>query len=123
MYNFILADLNVAEADIAKAGTTNKTLPSVGVVYVLKARLYMWVEDYVNAQSYAEKAIAAGSYTPLTRDQWLNTKTGFNTLATSSWMWGSHMLGDDDVVKNGRSVEHTSELQSPPSTSYAAYCL
>ena len=57
IYNFILEDLNKAEEYLANFARPTKTLPDLAVVYGLKARLYMWVEDYANAKQYARKAI------------------------------------------------------------------
>lgn len=40
---------------------------------------------YAKASEYAQKVIAAG-YTPVTRAQWYDTSTGFNT-ANQAWVW------------------------------------
>ncbi|MDE5811693.1 MAG: RagB/SusD family nutrient uptake outer membrane protein [Muribaculaceae bacterium] len=42
-------------------------------------------EAYAKAADYARKAINMG-YTPLTKSQWFDTTTGFNT-PNNSWMW------------------------------------
>lgn len=99
MYEFILADLTAAESYIVELKRSAKSLPNLAVVYGLKARLYMWVADYANAKIYARKAI--GSYTPMTESQWLSTTKGFNDLSVESWMWGSQMQKEDDVVQSG----------------------
>jgi len=101
MFNFILSDLNKAEEYVPKSARLAKVFPDLAVVYGLKARLYMWVGDYANAQTNARKAINTGGYVPTTKDQWLNKTTGFNDLSTPSWMWGSQMMAEDDVVKTG----------------------
>lgn len=101
MYEFILSDLNAAETYIPNLQRSTKTLPDLSVVYGLKARLYMWVGDYANAREYARKAIAQSGATPMTEAQWLSTTNGFNDLSVSSWMWGSQMQEEDDVVKSG----------------------
>ena len=101
IYNFILEDLNKAEEYLANFARPTKTLPDLAVVYGLKARLYMWVEDYANAKQYARKAIDESGATPTTRDQWLSTTNGFNDISISSWMFGSTMRKEDDVVQTG----------------------
>jgi tetratricopeptide (TPR) repeat protein len=118
MYEFILSDFNKAEEYIGKAARMEKTLPDLSVLYGLKARLYMWVGDYSNAKTYARKAIDAGNYTPTTKTQWLDTNTGFNDLSTSSWMWGSQMRAEDDVVQTGI-VNWTSWMSNEAQFGYA----
>lgn len=99
MAEFILSDLNKAEEYIVHLTNAAKTLPHLDVVYGLKARYYMWLEDYANAKKYAREAINASSTTPMTAEQWLNTSTGFNDI--SCWMWGSQLQAEDAAVKSG----------------------
>jgi hypothetical protein len=101
MAEFIENDLNVAEAYIDNISRLDKTMPDLAVVYGLKARLYMWLEDYPKAATYARKAIDLGKYTPLTQAEWTNVQTGFNTLSTSAWMWGMQTSKEDRVVTSG----------------------
>ena len=100
MKSFIEEDLNNAEMYIDKLKDTNgKTLPNLACVYGLKARLYMWIEDYAKAQEYARKAINAADVGPMTQEECLNTTTGFNV--TGPWMWGAQQTTEDDVVQTG----------------------
>lgn len=99
MAEFILSDLDFAEQNIDKLEESSKTLPHLDVVYGLKARLYMWLEDYPKAKEYARKAINATGVSPMTETQCLSTSKGFNDI--SCWMWGSQMVSEDDVVKTG----------------------
>lgn len=101
MFDFILSDLDKAEEYIVNLDRSAKTLPDLSVVYGLKARLYMWVADYPKAQEYARKAIDTSGAVPMTEDQWLSTTNGFNDISVSSWLWGSQMQSEDDVVKTG----------------------
>lgn len=101
MYEFILSDLDLAEEYIVHLARSAKTLPNLTVAYGLKARMYMWMANYGEAKKYARNAIAEGNYVPTTETQWLNTSTGFNDITTASWMWGSQMQEEDDVVKSG----------------------
>ena len=81
----------------------NKTLPDLACVYGLYARLYMWVENYPKAAEYAKMAYTqhGGVSTITTESEWLNTATGFNTLATSSWMWGAKLESENAAVQSG----------------------
>ena len=88
MASYLTSQLTWAEELLEDAKISDKIQASLAVVYGLKARLYMWLGDYAQAQMNAERAIAKGDYTPLTRDQWLDTTNGFNNRTLSSWMWG-----------------------------------
>lgn len=100
MAKFIEDDLNNAEKYIVNLNETNKTLPHLDCVYGLKARLYMWLEDYAKAQEYAEKAIEETSLTrPMNEDEMLNTSKGFNDI--SKWMWGGALVKENDAVQTG----------------------
>lgn len=100
MRNFILDDLDKAEQYIVDLPSTNgKTLPDLACVYGLKARLYMWVEDYPNAQKYARLAIDNASVNPMTRNDCLNTTTGFNDI--TKWMWGATQNSETSTVQTG----------------------
>lgn len=94
MGKFILDDLNEAEKLLADFKPANKSLPDLSVIYGLKTRLYMWLEDYPNAKLYARKAIDLGLHTPMTKTQQLDTKTGFNTIV-SSWMFANIVLKEN----------------------------
>ena len=100
MADFIENDLNKAEKLIPYlTDTQSKTLPDLACVYGLKARLYMWLEDYAKAQEYARKAIDATNVGPMSQQECLNTTTGFNV--TDPWMWGAKQSTEDDVVQTG----------------------
>lgn len=105
MFDFILSDLQKAEEYLADTYyPSTMVLPSISVVYGLYARLYMWVENYPMAAQYAGLAKAyweaVGGYVT-TEDEWLSTSTGFNDINTPSWMWGSQMVQENDVVQSG----------------------
>lgn len=111
MFNFILSDLTDAESLLADYQPASKNMPSQAVVYGLLARTYLWLggfeetyegfvtgtEAYKKAAEYARKAINASGCTILTESQWLDPKTGFNTV-NSSWMWA--MIQTTDTVLN-----------------------
>lgn len=90
MVNFILSDLKIAEDNISYASSdlaTNKTMPGLDCVYGLYARLYMWIENYPEAEKYARKAIDASRVDIMSKDDCLNVMFGFNDK--SKWMWGT----------------------------------
>lgn len=111
MFNFILSDLTDAESLLADYQPASKTMPSQAVVYGLLARTYLWLggfeetyegfvtgtKAYEEAAEYARKAINASGCTIMTESQWLDPKTGFNTV-NSSWMWA--MIQTTDTVLN-----------------------
>lgn len=115
MFNFILGDLTKAEEYIQKGVRTSKTQPDLAVVYGIYARLYLWeagVQDtygdaagaaasYTKAGEYARLAINNHAGSPLTKEEWLSTTSGFNDISSSSWMWGSDMVKEDDAVQTG----------------------
>ena len=51
---------------------------------------------YEQAALYAQKAIAAGGYQPLTHDEWSDPTTGFNT-ANSAWMFGTLVNSTEQI--------------------------
>lgn len=133
MYEFILSDLKKAEELVPNYSRSMKTLPDLACVYGLQARLYMWnagyldeigkteeaKAEYAKAEKAARAAIDMGVNTPTTKAEWLDTKTGFNSLATKSWMWGANATADDDVVQTGI-VNWTSWMSSEATFGYAA---
>lgn len=99
MAAFIEDDLNKAEQYIVHLDNATKTLPHLDAVYGLKARLYMWLEDYTKAKEYARKAINASSVGVMTEDECLSKTKGFNDI--NQWIWGCQMVSEDDVVQSG----------------------
>ncbi len=92
MFKFIFADLDDAEVLLTDNSVRgNKTVPSLAVVYGLKARAYLWLggfdrSNYAKAAEYARKAIDASGCTVMTEKEWLDPTTGFNT-PNHAWMW------------------------------------
>ncbi len=123
MFEFILSDLDKAEEYIphfeedAKAKDYARTFPHLDCVYGLKARLYMWVEDYPKAREYARKAINETYITPMTEDACTNSKTGFNDI--TKWMWGAQQTSEDGSVKTGI-INWTSWMSNETTFGYAS---
>ena len=99
MAQFILSDLDKAEEYIPNLKIAEKTQPHLDVVFGLKARMYMWLENYPKAQEYARKAIDAARLRPMNETECLSTTKGFNDI--NCWMWGSQMVNEDAVVQSG----------------------
>ncbi len=100
MFKFIESDLNNAEKYIVNlASNNNNTLPNLAVVYGLKARLYMWNEDYAQAKEYARKAIDTYGKAPISEADATDVEKGFNDI--SKWMWGAQYTSEDAAVKTG----------------------
>jgi hypothetical protein len=102
MFEFILKDLDEAEKGMVGYSVPSKVFPDLAVVYGLKARLYMWDENYPKAQEYARLAIAqhGGDSTILTESEWQDTASGFNSLSADSWMWGADQNSDSETVQS-----------------------
>lgn len=139
MYRFILNDLDNAQAALGRTserGTKNKA--SDGVVYGLKARLWLEIASRVDrfpddldeiiahdTETYADdlgdgyslkplgitsaidayklaaqnaRAAINCGFTPLSKDEWYNLTTGFNSASNNSWMWAVLMSASDDMV-------------------------
>lgn len=100
MFKFIESDLNNAEKYIVNLTSNRRnTLPDLAVVYGLKARLYMWNEDYAKAKEYARKAIDTYGGTPMSESDATDTRKGFNDI--TKWMWGAQYTSEDKAIKTG----------------------
>jgi len=118
MAKFIEEDLNEAEKYVVNLkDTRGKILPDLACAYGLKARLYMWDGQYAKAQEYARKAIDASGIKPMSKEQCLNTTTGFNV--TDPWMWGAQQTETTRTVTTGI-VNWTSWVCNETEFGYAA---
>ena len=115
MFQFIFNDLNDAETCLKGVTPTAKNLPSLAVVYGLKARAYLWLGGfadglydttqypdvltgkaaYAKAAEYARLAITASGCQPLTEAEYCHPTTGFNTI-NNAWMWG--MIQSNETI-------------------------
>lgn len=86
IYAFILSDLDKAERYLADYKRPNKYTPDLSVVYGLKARVYLVMCDWPNAELYAKKAMEG--YEVLTAEQYTDRNHGFNDADFgNSWMF------------------------------------
>lgn len=108
MYEFILEDLKDAEDKLEGFKPSNKTFPSLAVVYGLYARAYMDIAShndddasYTEAANYAQKAIDESGCTFLTEEQWTDPKTGFNSMSSqNSWLWATSIAESNTSSQN-----------------------
>ena len=100
MFEFILGDLDKAEKYIVNlTNRSSNSMPDLACVYGLKARLYMWVENYPKAQEFARKAIDAATVSPITESVALNLSTGYNRF--SDFMWSIVQNSETYAVQTG----------------------
>ena len=123
MYALILSDLDKADT-LLDGATYNYTQPSIAAVYGLKARTYLemgyWTSGnegaFENAAKYAELAISTSGKKPLTKSQWQDPTTGFNSgTSNSAWIWGQVL-----TAENQRKFESfTSHISAEATWGYA----
>ena len=127
IFDFIFSDLADAAKCLEKFETTTPIYPELAAVYGLYARAYMWLgqfsdadvfdaaknenvnkadypaivtgqEAYQKAYDYAELAMKTANVPFMTREQWTNVTSGFNTVVPS-WIWAT-MMSTDTVINN-----------------------
>lgn len=97
MWAQILSDLDKAETYLADYTRTDVYTPDLSVVYGLKARAYLVMEDWANAEKYAK--LAQQGYTALTESQYTSRTSGFNTPdGNNSWMFAVRFKDDDPCI-------------------------
>lgn len=96
-FKFILEDLDKAEEYLANYQRTTKYTPDLSVVYGLKARAYLTMEDWKNAEKYAK--LAQEGYSVMSADEYTDHTTGFNT-ANESWMLATHNVATNTNIKD-----------------------
>ena len=98
MWAFILEDLDKAEKYLADYVRPDKYTPDLSVVYGLKARAYLTMENWEEAEKYAK--LAQQGYTMLTEAQYLDRDNGFNS-PNASWMMGlTYRPTDPNIILN-----------------------
>ena len=91
----ILKDLDKAESYLADYKRTDQTTPDLSVVYGLKARAYLTMEKWPEAEEYAKKA--QEGYTMMTEAEYLDHDKGFNT-PNNSWMFMTKYDAEDPNI-------------------------
>jgi hypothetical protein len=95
MWEFILSDLDKAEQYIANYKRTDVYTPDISVVYGLKARAYLTMEKWADAEKYAK--LAQAGFTPMNEAQYTDRMTAFNT-PNSSWIFGLKFNPNSDNI-------------------------
>lgn len=95
-YTQILQDLTDAEAYLDGYTRSAKNHFDQSVVQGLLSRVYLVMNDWDKAASYASKARAG--YPLTSNEDWNN---GFNNLDTGSWMWGMAVDAEHTLENNG----------------------
>lgn len=98
MCAFILSDLDEAEKYLDGYKRTDVYTMDQSVVYGLKARVYLLMQDWANAEAYAKKA--QQGYTMMTKEQYLSQTNGFNS-PNNAWMFGvTYLPTDANITEN-----------------------
>ncbi len=126
MYNYILQDLKRAEENLDPAATTFSR-PSLMMIYGLYARTYLELgyertgynmEMLAKAAEYARKVIDESGKTPLTKEQWVNPTTGFNSASSNNaWIWGLALSAENLA----NLLSFTSHMSPEAAWGYATY--
>lgn len=102
----ILNDLNTADSLLPE--TTNRNRATRKTVYALKARLYLYMNDWANAELFATKLITDDNYELITpynsffANSVKNTKESIFELAYSATDQNTHSLYWQPPVNSGR---------------------
>ena len=91
MFEFIFSELDDAAELLDGLTITDKTAPTLAVVYGIRARACLWLGQfdknyYGKAAEYAREAMKESKGRPMTEAEWTDPKTGFNT-PNAAWMW------------------------------------
>lgn len=95
MWAQILSDLDKAEERLQDYRRSDVYTPDLSVVYGLKARAYLTMEDWAKAEEYAK--LAQAGYSVMDEKQFTDRSTGFNT-PNGSWMFGLFYKDTDENV-------------------------
>lgn len=94
-FTFILKDLDTAEQYLTGYTRTDKYTPDISVVYGLKARTYLEMQDWAKAEHYAH--LAQNGYSMMSQSEYLSRDNGFNT-PNDSWMFATRFVSTDPNI-------------------------
>ena len=97
IYQQIIADLDEAETLMSGYERENIYTPDTTVVFGLKARAYLEIQEWANAEKYAKKAME--NYKMMSESQYLSRDYGFNS-PNGAWMFGVQFLATDPNIKD-----------------------
>ena len=96
MFGYIIEDLDNAEKYLADYKRPNGKTPDLSVVYGLKARAYLYMGLWKEAEYYAKEA--QKGYTMMSQEEYCDRDNGFNTH-NSSWMLYVGFKSDDPCIQ------------------------
>lgn len=102
VYKQIIEDLD--SAIISLSDPKNKFVPdskthfTPAIVYGLRARVALTMQDWEGARDFSQKAIKAFKGKLMDQEQYV---TGFNDATNPEWMWAFHMIPDQTLYFYG----------------------
>lgn len=119
MWEQILSDLDKAENYLDGYKRSDVYVPDQSVVYGLKARAYLTMENWAKAEEYAKKAQVG--YTALSESEFTSRTTGFNT-PNSAWLFGlTFKSTDENILENDGDCSWGSQMIVEVSASGCGY--
>lgn len=134
VYDLILSDLAKAEKLLADYTRTDKIEPDLACVYGSYARVYTSLASrtetsqtykdentyWQKAADYADKAITTSGCTPLTKEQWTDPTTGFNSRTSqNSWIWATSISENNTTASSSGSFVYAMIMGTE--TNFSAY--
>ncbi|MBR4351531.1 MAG: RagB/SusD family nutrient uptake outer membrane protein [Bacteroidales bacterium] len=103
VYAQIISDLETAipllsDKSNAYLSYTSKTDITGATAAGIRARVALVMQDWANAQKYADMAIGSGSAKLMNQEQYCD---GFNDASNPEWMWGFEMITDQTLYFYG----------------------
>lgn len=97
LFKLILADLDKAETALTGYKRSAKNEPDVSCVNALRARTYLLMCDWANAEKYAK--LAAEGYTVMTAEQYTDRTNGFNNAnSNNAWILSCGFKSSDPAI-------------------------
>ena len=101
VYTQILSDLTEAESTMS-TGRKQKGYFNINVVYAVLARVYLTMEDWPNAITYAR--LARDGYPLMSAEEWQN---GFMDISNPEWIWGQNNSAEENQGPGSPSAQMT----------------
>lgn len=119
MWAQILSDLDKAEEYLQDYKRSDLLTPDLSVVYGLKARAYLTMEDWANAESYAKRA--QSGYTAMDEATFTSRTDGFNS-PNNAWMFALTFKSTDaNILANDADSSWGSQMIIEVSVSECGY--
>lgn len=96
VYELILSDLEKGIALMTNnpaATRADKRYIDINVLYALRARTYLCMQEYAKAAADAQVVINSGRFAPLSANEAIGP--GFIDLSASNWVWGIYYAYED----------------------------